>query len=117
MSYSPYLPLVAFFGLPRAAGLSGLAGDPGLWLTLATAALLAAAFWNAAPHPARQCSACRRDALRRIAVAVASPVIALNLAVTTTDPPVLALILLALTMAAPPVVGEPGRGAPAWRAR
>ena len=113
MSYSPYLPLVAFFGLPRAAGLSGLAGDPGLWLTLATAALLAAAFWNAAP----QCSACRRDALRRIAVAVASPVIALNLAVTTTDPPVLALILLALTMAAPPVVGEPGRGAPAWRAR
>jgi hypothetical protein len=36
------------------------------------------------------------DALLATAVAVASPVVGLNLAVITTDPPVLALILLAL---------------------
>jgi hypothetical protein len=109
LSYNPYLPVMALFGLPRAAGLSGLAGSPGLWLTLATAALLAAVFWNAVPHPARQCSACRRDVLRCTALAVASPVIALNLAVTTTDPPVLALMLLALTMASRPSrVGRAG---------
>jgi Glycosyltransferase family 87 len=102
LSYNPYLPVMAFFGLPRAAGLSGLAGNPGLWLTLVTAALLAAVFWNAAPHPARQCPACRREVLRCTAFAVASPVIALNLAVTTTDPPVLALMLLALAVAACP---------------
>ena len=109
LSYNPYLPVMAFFGLPRAAGLSGLAGDPGLWLSLATTALLAAVFWNAVPHPARQCPACRRDVLRCTAFAVASPVIALNLAVTTTDPPVLALMLLALTMAARPSwVGRAG---------
>jgi hypothetical protein len=109
LSYNPYLPLMAFFGLPRAAGLGGLAGDPGLWLTLATTGLLAAVFWNAVPHPARQCPVCRRDALRCTAFAVASPVISLNLAVTTTDPPVLALILLAVTMAARPSwVGRAG---------
>ena len=44
---------------------------------------------------------CRRDALLATAVALASPVIGLNLAVITTDPPVLALILLALALAAP----------------
>jgi hypothetical protein len=29
LSYNPYLPVMAFFGLPRVAGLRGLAGDPG----------------------------------------------------------------------------------------
>ncbi len=44
---------------------------------------------------------CRRDALLATAVAVASPVVGLNLAVITTDLPVLALILLALWLGRP----------------
>jgi Glycosyltransferase family 87 len=106
LSYNPYLPVMALFGLPRAAGLTGLAGDPGVWLALATVALLAAAFWVMVHHQAGQCPpkcpGCRRDVLRCTAFAVASPVIALNLAVITTDPPVLALMLLSLALAARP---------------
>jgi hypothetical protein len=119
LSYNPYLPVMTLFGLPRAAGLGALAGNSGVWIALATVVPLAAAFWiavsargDAPPYPPRQgthrgCSACRRDALLATAVAVASPVIGLNLAVITTDPPVLALILLALALAARP--------AGAWR--
>jgi hypothetical protein len=98
-SYNPYLPVMTLFGLPGAAGLGGLAGNPGVWLALGSAALLAAAFWVAMPH--RHCRECRRNALLGTAVAVASPVIGLNLAVITTDPPVLALILLSLALAVP----------------
>jgi hypothetical protein len=43
----------------------------------------------------------RCDALLATAVAVASPVIGLNLAVITTDPPVVALTLLSLALSAP----------------
>jgi hypothetical protein len=92
LSYNPYLPVMTLFGLPSAAGLPGLAGNPGIWLALGTLALLGAAFWAAAPNLAR------RDALLGLAVAAASPVIALNLAVITTDPPVLALMLLSLAL-------------------
>jgi len=114
LSYNPYLPLMTLFGLPSAAGLGGLAGNSGVWIAIGTVVPLAAAFWiampargNDPPCPPRQgthrgCPACRRDALVATAVAVASPVIGLNLAVITTDPPVLALILLALALAAPP---------------
>jgi hypothetical protein len=98
-SYNPYLPVMTLFGLLSAAGIGGLAGNPGLWLALGTVALLAAAFWAAMPH--RHCPACRRNALLGTAVAVASPVIGLNLAVITTDPPVLALMLLSLALAVP----------------
>jgi hypothetical protein len=113
LSYNPYLPVMTLFGLPSAAGLGGLAGNSGVWIAIGTAVLLAAAFWIAmpvrgddAPCPPRQgtrrgCPTCRRDALLATAVALASPVIGLNLAVITTDPPVLALILLALALAAP----------------
>jgi hypothetical protein len=94
LSYNPYLPVMTLFGLPSAAGLGGLAGNSGVWIAIGTVIPLAAAFWIAMP-------ACRRDALVATAVAVASPVIGLNLAVITTDPPVLALILLALALAAP----------------
>src|SRR5215469_15428728 len=51
LAYNPYLPVMALFGLPRAAGLPGLAGDPRPWLAAATLALLAAAF-TAARLPA-----------------------------------------------------------------
>jgi phosphatidylinositol alpha-1,6-mannosyltransferase len=100
LSYNPYLPVMTLFGLPSAAGLGSLAGNSGVWIALGTVVPLAAAFWIAMPH--RGCATCRRDALLATAVAVASPVVGLNLAVITTDPPVLALILLALALAARP---------------
>ena len=99
-SYDPYLPVMVLFGLPYAAGLAGLAGNSGVWIAVGTVAVLTAAFWIAMPH--RSCASCRRDALLGLAVAVASPVIGLNLAVITTDPPVLAFIALALALAARP---------------
>jgi hypothetical protein len=95
LSYNPYLPVMTLFGLPHAAGLPGLAGNPGIWLALGTLAVLVAAFLTAVP------ALRRRDALLGLAVAAASPVIALNLAVITTDPPVLALMLLSLSLGVP----------------
>ena len=95
LSYNPYLPVMTVFGLPAAAGLGGLAGNAGVWLALGTVAVLAAAFRIAMP-------ASRRDALLATSVAVASPVIGLNLAVITTDPPVLAFMLLSLALSAAP---------------
>jgi hypothetical protein len=107
LSYNPYLPLMTVFGLPSAAGIGGLAGNSGVWIAVGTVIPLAAAFLVAVPH--RGCPACRRDAWLATAVALASPVLALNLAVITTDPPVLALILLALALAANPVsIEHPG---------
>jgi hypothetical protein len=102
LSYNPYLPAMALFGLPRAAGFSGLAGHPGVWMAVVTVAVLTAAAWVTVPHRAARCPGCRRDVLRLVAVAVSSPVIALNLAVITTDPPVLALMLLSFALAVRP---------------
>lgn len=87
LSYNPYLPLMALFGMPKAAGLAGLAGDPSVWMALATVALLAVVIWAVMPHPVARCRECRRDVLVYPALAVSSPLIALNLAVITTDPP------------------------------
>jgi hypothetical protein len=66
LAYNPYLPVMALFGLPHAAGLPGLAGDPRPWLAAATLAALAAACYAAAPGigPARA----RRAAAARAAV-------------------------------------------------
>jgi hypothetical protein len=95
LSYNPYLPVMALFGMPNAAGFPGLAGNAGVWLAIATVIVLAAAFWIATPPGPRRA----RQATIAAAIAVASPVIALNLAVITTDPPVLAFILLSLALA------------------
>ena len=95
LSYNPYLPVMTLFGLPAAAGGGALAGNAGVWLALVTVAVLAIAFRVAMPTS-------RRDALLATAVAVASPVVGLNLAVITTDPPVLAFMLLALALSAVP---------------
>jgi hypothetical protein len=95
LSYNPYLPVMTLFGLPAAAGVGGLAGNAGVWLALGTVAVLAVAFRIAMP-------ASRHDVLLATAVAVASPVIGLNLAVITTDPPVLAFMLLSLALSAVP---------------
>jgi hypothetical protein len=95
LSYNPYLPVMTVAGLPAAAGLGGLAGNAGVWLALGTVAVLAAAFRVAMPDS-------RHDVLLATSVAVASPVIGLNLAVITTDPPVLAFMLLSLALSAAP---------------
>jgi Glycosyltransferase family 87 len=99
-SYNPYLPLMELFGLPRAAGLAGVLGDPRIWTTLSTVVLLAAAFAVASPHRARGCRDCRRRVAWCTAVAVASPLIALPLSVGVTDPPILALTCLAFALTA-----------------
>jgi len=101
LAYNPYLPVMAIFGLPRALGLPGLAGDPRPWLAAATFLLLAAAF-RAAAQPAP---------LRRAAFATASPVMAFPIALGITDPPVLALTCLALAL-----LTRPARPAASTRA-
>jgi len=99
-AYNPYLPAMAIFGLPWAAGLPGAIGDPRPWLVAASAVLFAVAFWMGAPHRAAGCGACRRAAVWCAVFAVASPVLALSLAVGITDPPVIALTCLALACVA-----------------
>jgi len=98
-SYNPYLPFMQIFGLPRAAGLAGVLGDPRIWTTLGTIAALAAAFTVVSPHRVRDCHQCRNRLAWLTTVAVVSPVIAFPLAVGVTDPPVIALTCLTLALA------------------
>jgi hypothetical protein len=98
-AYNPYLPAMAIFGLPHAAGLPGVLGDPRIWMTLTSAALLVAAFCIAAPRGVRGRTGWRMTAVRKTAFLAASPVLALPLAVGITDPPVLALLCFALACA------------------
>jgi hypothetical protein len=99
-SYNPYLPAMALFGLPSALGLPGLLGDPRLWLIVSSAVLLGAAFWMVAAQDHRsRCRACLSMAAWCAVFGVASPVLALPLAVGITDPPVIALVCFALACA------------------
>jgi Glycosyltransferase family 87 len=98
--YNPYLPAMTAFGLPKAAGLPGLLGDPRPWLALASVAVFAAAFALDMPHHVTRCVPCRGSAIRYAVLAVASPLVALSLAVGITDPPVLALMCLAFALTA-----------------
>ena len=100
LSYNPYLPVMALFGMPRALGATGLFGDPRVWLTAVSIALIWAAFSVAAPH--RHCDDCRYRVLLSTVFVVASPVIAFPLAVGITDPPVIALMFLTLALIAKP---------------
>jgi hypothetical protein len=100
LSYNPYLPVMAVFGLPRALGASGLFGDPRVWLTAVSIALIGAAFAVAAPH--RHCDSCRYNTMLSTVFFAASPVIAFPLAVGITDPPVIALMFLTLALIARP---------------
>jgi hypothetical protein len=88
IAYNPYLPVMSLFGLPHALGLTGLAGTTGVWLGLVTLGLFGLAFRVAG----------RRDALRLGAFVTATPVVAFPLALGITDPPVLALLCLALAL-------------------
>lgn len=114
LSYNPYLPGMALFGLPHAAGLPGPLGDTRPWLVVVTFVLLAATFAVAARRRANPADGVLPGTSRRVwtgsvgnaAFAVATPLIALPLSVGITDPPVLALLCLALACA--------GRGALRW---
>jgi phosphatidylinositol alpha-1,6-mannosyltransferase len=92
LRYDPYEPLMAVFGLPAAAGLAGWAGSPRLWLLLAEAA---------GGYLAFRISGMRsRQALAATALAVASPVVSLQVATGGTDILVIALLCVALAAAA-----------------
>jgi hypothetical protein len=91
LAYDPYEPLMAVFGLPAAAGLTGWPASPRLWLALAGAAGVYLAFRLPGAPP--------RQALRSTALALASPVLALPLATGGTDLPVIALLCAALALA------------------
>jgi hypothetical protein len=100
LSYNPYLPLMAVFGMPKALGARGLFADPRVWLTAVSIALIFAAFTVAAQH--RHCDSCRYGVLLSTVFIAASPVIAFPLAVGITDPPVIALMFLTLALIAKP---------------
>src|SRR5215469_18517510 len=100
LSYNPYLPVMAVFGMPKALGAHGLFADPRVWLTAVSIALIFAAFSIAAPH--RHCDGCRYGVLLSTVFIAASPVIAFPLAVGITDPPVIALMFLTLALIARP---------------
>jgi hypothetical protein len=100
LSYNPYMPVMAVFGMPKALGATGLFADPRLWLTATSIALIGAAFAVAAPH--RHCDSCRSNVLLSTVFFAASPVIAFPLAVGITDPPVIALMFLTLALIARP---------------
>lgn len=107
LSYNPYLPAMALFGMPQALGLPGRFGDTRPWLIAVTLVVLAASIWIAAPR--RGGSRGGEGARRRPGLsapvwaavfAVGSPVLALELAVGITDGPVIALVCLALACVA-----------------
>jgi len=100
LSYNPYLPVMAVFGMPKALGATGLFADPRVWLTAVSIALIWAAFAVAAPH--RHCDSCRHNVMLSTVFFAASPVIAFPLAVGITDPPVIALMFLTLALIARP---------------
>jgi Glycosyltransferase family 87 len=100
LSYNPYMPVMAVFGLPKALGATGLLADPRVWLTAVSIALIWAAFTIAAPH--RHCEDCRGNVMLSTVFIAASPVIAFPLAVGITDPPVIALMFLTLALIARP---------------
>ncbi len=97
--YNPYLPVMEVFGLPRSAGLPGVLGDPRIWVSLVTIALIATAFAVMSPHRLRGCADCRRRIAMLTVLAAASPVIAFPLALGVTDPPLIALLCLTLAWA------------------
>lgn len=88
IAYNPYLPAMSLFALPHALGLTGLAGESSVWLSIATFGLFVVSFRVAG----------RRDALRLGAFVTATPVAAFPLALGITDAPVLALLCLTLAL-------------------
>jgi hypothetical protein len=83
-AFNPYLPVMALFGLPRALFGGGALTDPRIWFGLVFLVIFA---WALRVGGAR-------DAWRWTALVVASPVIALELAVGGTDVPMVAFLSL-----------------------
>jgi hypothetical protein len=112
-SYNPYLPAMSVFGFPHLAGLPGLLGNPASWMAMTTLALIAAAVGAGLPHCPRYRGFGTGSLLRDTALAVVTPVLALPIALGTTDPPVIALMCLALACASrsPECRLTPGRPA------
>jgi phosphatidylinositol alpha-1,6-mannosyltransferase len=98
LAYDPYLPVMSLFGLAKAAGLPGLAGDTRLWLVAATFVLLLLAFRAAVPERGLSWAA------GYAAFATASPLLAFPLALSITDPPITALVILAIALLTRPAV-------------
>jgi len=96
LAYNPYLPVMALFGLPGALGLPGKTWP---WLIAATFLLLYATF-RVTPAAAPNGESRPADALGRAAFWLACPVMAFPLTMGITDPPVIALICLALALLA-----------------
>ena len=112
-SYNPYLPAMSLFGLPQAAGLRGPLGDPAWWLAAASVALAAAVFAVSLPPRAWRRGPGRETVARNTAFALLSPVLALPIALGTTDTPVTALVCLALACANRPAMVRPAKVRPA----
>ena len=103
-AYNPYLPALAFFGLPHAWFGGGLLTDPRVWFGLV---------FLAASGTALRLSGVRRPWLWAVVV-TASPVIAYPLSTGGDDLPVLALICLGLALLRPAALADdaaPARGA------
>ena len=96
LAYNPYLPVMALFGLPGALGLPGKTWP---WLIIATFLLLYATF-RVTPTRTATDEGARRSALGRAAFWLACPVMAFPLTMGITDPPVIALVCLALALLA-----------------
>ena len=95
-SYNPYLPAMSIFGFPYMAGLAGVLGSPESWMAVATIVLAVASVSIGLPPSQR-----REPWIlwRNTALAIVTPVLALPLALGTTDPPVIALMCVALACA------------------
>ncbi|HSZ38894.1 MAG TPA: hypothetical protein VK817_02955 [Trebonia sp.] len=104
-SYNPYLPAMSVFGLPYMARLPGILGNPESWMAVTTLVLTAVAIRVALPHLSWRRAAEARPLLRKTALALVTPVLALPIALGTTDPPVIALICVALACASRSVAG------------
>lgn len=90
-AYNPYLPALAFFGLPHALFGGGLLTDPRVWFGMVFLAAFGAALkLSGAPRPWLWAT-----------VVTASPIIAYPLSTGGDDLPVLALICLGLALLRP----------------
>jgi hypothetical protein len=87
-AYNPYLPVMALFGVPRALLGGGALTDPRIWFGVAFVVIFACALLAAGA----------RDAWRWTVLVVASPVIALELAVGGTDVPMVAFLCLGFAL-------------------
>src|SRR5205814_3067982 len=94
LSYVPYQPGMALFGLPRAIAGDVWWTDARVWFGLATAVAVGAAL-----HLLRRAGAGSAALVRAAQAATVLPICALTLAVGGDDLPVLALCLLSLALA------------------